>query len=131
VTISCPQFSPRANPKADGGNCAKNLYGGKPSFGICLHVCEFGPRLTPPKPEPVNPLPRAEWPIFITKIASYLKGDDKGVGDSVRRAADALGHKVVVAGLRACGIKCSCDERLDSVVAYLNARFPYPQPTGA
>jgi hypothetical protein len=87
----------------------------------------------PPTAKITIPLPRSEWPAFITTIATYLKGDDKGVGDSVRRAADALGHKIVVAGLRACGIKCSCDERLDSVVNYLNARFPYSpsQPTGS
>ncbi len=38
-----------------------------------------------PKPTPVKPVPRKDWPLWAKALAQFSKPEDKGIGDVVRR----------------------------------------------
>ncbi len=42
-----------------------------------------------PKPKPVEPVPRKEWPIWAKALAMIAKSEDKGIGDVVARTIGA------------------------------------------
>ena len=65
--MSCPHWTDCG--VTGGGCCGKNLYGGKPSFGVCNSVCEFGPV----EAKPVVATPSLPAPTFADQAASLTK----------------------------------------------------------
>lgn len=69
-----------------------------------------------------DPLPRSDWPMLVRVVARFATDDDKGVGDTVKRAAKMIGAEMVTKVLKAAGVECGCNKRR----AWMNARYPYP-----
>lgn len=93
-------------------------------------AAELAQRLSkplPPKPSAPapfvapEPLPRSEWPLVVRIVARFANESDKGVGDTVRRAAALIGGELVKAVFKAAGKDCGCATRQK----WLSARFPY------
>jgi len=95
--IDCSFWSEGEN--SSYGICSKKLYGGSPSFGVCLYACEQydGPE-------------RTLELIQLTLSQRSIK-QSKGLGDSIEKVTKAIGIKY-----------CDgCKKRQE----WLNKHFPY------
>jgi len=61
------------------------------------------------------------WPMWAKCISHWRSSNDQGVGDTVKRIADALGGQAFRAVATWLGIPCGCTVRQ----ARWNAQFPY------
>lgn len=93
---------------------------------VCpLRTGKHAPFKPVPKAQPIQPIPRDQWPAICNTIATFAKESDKGIGDTLERAITAMGGNIVKAALHAAGIDCGCSSR----VAQLNQKFPYHPPS--
>lgn len=122
----CPFWSECGIPGA--GRCAKSRYGGKPSLGTCYLACEemWEGKEKEAKslrvPSLIEPIPRAEWPLWAKTLALLATPADKGVGDTIARTIGPVGGDAFKAWYkRLTGKDCGCGERQDA----LNQRYPY------
>jgi len=60
----------------------------------------------------VQPVPRAEWPLWANAIAKLATDADIGVGDIVDRELGRLGV-AFKATMKAIGVPCGCNRRRD------------------
>lgn len=121
------------------GRCRLGFYGGMPSYGTCLQVCQHGPKIKgcehcgsfehesekcqSPRPEPVRALPYADWPDQFKTWATDRESGDKGVGDTMKRLIDRGGIVAVAirAAMKAYAGSCNCDANQ----ARMNLEMPY------
>lgn len=73
-----------------------------------------------PPAQPLQPLPRDQWPLWALAVAKLAKPTHSGVGDTVEWMAI---NGWLAATLKAMGIPCGCAARK----AQWNIVFPYNQ----
>ncbi len=65
-----------------------------------------------PKPKPVQPIPRKEWPIWAKALSKFAKSEDKGIGDIAARTIGAENSEAFKKWYKATtGKDCGCTGR--------------------
>ncbi len=65
-----------------------------------------------PKPTPIQPIPRKEWPMWAKALAMIAKPEDKGIGDVVARTIGAENSEAFKKWFKATtGKDCGCTGR--------------------
>lgn len=72
---------------------------------------------------PASSTPRAEWPLWASKVAEWAEPPDKGVGDTIQRKLGVCGE-AFKATLKVLGVECGCAARQSE----WNAKYPYEVP---
>ncbi len=76
-----------------------------------------------PKPTPIQPIPRKDWPLWAKGLAMISKPDDKGIGDTVARTIGAENSEAFKKWFKATtGKDCGCTGRHRR----LNIEYPLP-----
>ncbi len=74
-----------------------------------------------PKPKPVQPIPRKEWPLWAKALAQFSKPEDKGIGDVAARMIGAENSEAFKLWFKATfGKDCGCTGRQ----ARYNLQYP-------
>jgi hypothetical protein len=71
--------------------------------------------------EPVQPLPRSQWPLSVRVVARLAVPGEKGVGTTLTRLIAGVGGEVYKRMMAGIGVDCRCSAK----AAALDARFPY------
>mgnify|MGYP006921417920 CR=1 FL=1 len=101
-------------------------YPRKPSSGICKRCDQYTdsgnarvPLTLSATRKQVQPVPRAEWPLWAIAISKLATDADSGIGDVVDRELGRLGV-AFKATMKALGVPCGCNARRSE----WNAKFP-------
>lgn len=72
-------------------------------------------------PEPVQPLPRSEWPLSVRVVARLAKDGERGIGTTLTRLIAGVGGEVYKQMAASVGIDCRCAAK----AAALDRKYPY------
>ncbi len=65
-----------------------------------------------PRPQPIQPIPRKEWPVWAKALAMISKPEDKGIGDVIARTIGAENSEAFKKWYKATtGKDCGCTGR--------------------
>ncbi len=65
-----------------------------------------------PKPIPIQPIPRKDWPVWAKALAMIAKPEDKGIGDTVARTVGAENSEAFKKWFKVTtGKDCGCSGR--------------------
>ena len=87
----------------------------RPTCAACAERCPLdGPKCGATRKQSlqVQPVPRAEWPLWANAVAKLATDADKGVGSTVDRLL-GVGGKAYKATMKAMGVPCGCNRRKD------------------
>jgi hypothetical protein len=119
------------------GKCSKELYGGRPSYGVCLqcpiYLKEQAQRGKRPESlvslstkndflEKYKPISHDQWSWVVRIIERLRIESDKGVGDTLERLIKPLGGDTFKRWyMKIMKEDCGCNIRK----THLNLKFPY------
>ncbi len=103
--------------------------GKRASAGTCAKCASFADsgvtrltiKATRKQPEPVNHVPRDQWPFAARIIAKLATKEDAGIGSTIHRLAGRAGELYEWAFQAIAKKPCGCRDR----AKWLDERYPY------
>jgi hypothetical protein len=96
--------------------------GDAPDF-TCPYGLEWGanPESIDTSPQPIQPVPRDQWPLAVRVVARLKRDGEPGIGTTLARLIAGVGGEQYKRLMKRIGIDCGCAARQ----AMLDATYPY------